>query len=122
MPRRLTPDYHYIRFSVSPASTDVLAIRKTMQDALGQSFGLVSSHIYVDVLWLAEDGSEVVVRIGPRYAFFADGSFEEADHLIALSQAPKLLAAVTAWTGSPRLSLVKESSFLPSLLCVSTPS
>ena len=122
MSRRLTSDYHYIRFSVSPACIDILAIRKSMQDALGQSFGLVSSHTYVDVLWLAEDGSEVVVRIGPRYAFFADGAFQEADHLIALSEAPKLLAAVTAWTGSPRLSLVKESSFLPSLLSVSTPS
>ncbi|RDX47654.1 hypothetical protein OH76DRAFT_1405715 [Lentinus brumalis] len=99
MPRRLTSDYHYIRFSVSPASTDILTIRKSIQDALGQSFGLVSSHTYVDVLWIANDGSEVVVRIGP-------------------SDAPKLLAAVTAWTGSLRLSLVKESSFLPSLLSV----
>ncbi len=68
MPRRLTSDYHYIRFSVSPASTDILTIRKSIQDALGQSFGLVSSHTYVDVLWIADDGSEVVVRIGPRYA------------------------------------------------------
>ncbi|RPD63360.1 hypothetical protein L227DRAFT_521441 [Lentinus tigrinus ALCF2SS1-6] len=103
MPRRLTSNYHYIRCSVSPVCTDVLAIRKSIQDALGQSFGLVSSHTYVDLLWLAEDGSEVVVRIGP-------------------SDAPKLLAAMTAWTGSPRLSLVKESSFLPSLLSVETPS
>ncbi|KAI0693094.1 hypothetical protein C8T65DRAFT_70217 [Cerioporus squamosus] len=103
MPRRLTPDYHYIRFSVSPACTEVLTIRKSIQDALGQSFGLVSSHTYVDMLWMAEDGSEVVVRIGPN-------------------EAPKLLAAVTAWTGSPRLALVKHSSFLPSLLSVDASS
>ncbi|EKM52385.1 uncharacterized protein PHACADRAFT_61360, partial [Phanerochaete carnosa HHB-10118-sp] len=53
---------HYIRFSVSPANTDGLTIRKALQDALLQSFGLTSANVYVDVLWLAEDGAEVVVR------------------------------------------------------------
>lgn len=36
------------------------------------------------------------------------------------SEAPKLMAAVAAHPGPPRLSLVKESSFLPSLLSVQT--
>lgn len=34
------------------------------------------------------------------------------------SGAAKLMAAVTAHAGPPRLSLVKESTFLPSLLSV----
>lgn len=62
----LKSSYHYIRFSVTPASLDGLTIRKTIQDALLQSFGLVSANIYMDVLWLAEDGLEVVVRVGER--------------------------------------------------------
>ncbi|EIW56473.1 uncharacterized protein TRAVEDRAFT_127397 [Trametes versicolor FP-101664 SS1] len=98
MPRRLPSSHRYIRFAVSPPCTDALTLRKTIQDALGQSFGLVSSHTYVDLLWLADDGTAVVVRIG------------ETD-------APKLLAAVTASNATPRLSVVKESSFLPALLC-----
>ncbi|KAI0369327.1 hypothetical protein BV20DRAFT_968209 [Pilatotrama ljubarskyi] len=97
MPRRLSSTHRYVRFAVAPPCTDALTLRKTIQDALGQSFGLVSSHTYVDVLWIADAGNALVVRIG------------EAD-------APKLLAAVVASTASPRLSLVKESSFLPSLL------
>ena len=67
MPRRLSPAHHYIRFGVSPACTDLLIIRKTIQDALGQTFGLVSSHTYLDILWLAQDGTALVIRIGPRY-------------------------------------------------------
>lgn len=64
MPRRLPSSHRYIRFAVSPPCTDALTLRKTIQDALGQSFGLVSSHTYVDVLWLADDGTAIVVRIG----------------------------------------------------------
>ncbi|EJF60152.1 hypothetical protein DICSQDRAFT_155904 [Dichomitus squalens LYAD-421 SS1] len=97
MPRRLSPAHHYIRFGVSPPCTDPLTIRKGIQDALGQSFGLVSSHTYLDIIWLADDGTALVVRIGP-------------------SDAPKLLAAVAAASAVPRLSLVKKSTFLPSLL------
>ncbi|KAI0742877.1 hypothetical protein C8Q80DRAFT_1109328 [Daedaleopsis nitida] len=100
--RRLTPYYHYIRFAVSPPCRDILTIRKTTQDALGQSFGLVSSHTYIDILWLADDGAAVVLRLGE-------------------SDAPKLLAAVAAATNTPRLSLVKESSFFPSLLSIDIP-
>ncbi|KAI0772421.1 hypothetical protein BD413DRAFT_691913 [Trametes elegans] len=97
MARRLSSSHRYIRFSISPPCADALTLRKTIQDALGQSFGIVSSHTYVDILWTADDGTEVVVRI-------------------AENEAPKLLAAVTASTALPRLSLVKESSFMPALL------
>ncbi|PCH43159.1 hypothetical protein WOLCODRAFT_164278 [Wolfiporia cocos MD-104 SS10] len=95
--RAFSSSYHYIRLSVSPPCADVLTLRKTMQDALLQTFGLLSANTYIDVLSLAEDGSEVVVRI-------------------AKNEAAKLLAAVAAFAGSPRLSVIKESPFLPSLL------
>ncbi|KAI0354251.1 hypothetical protein OH77DRAFT_1405654 [Trametes cingulata] len=97
MPRRLSSTHRYVRFAVSPPCTDAITLRKVIQDALGQSFGLVSSHTYVDILWISEDGKVLVVRIGEN-------------------DAPKLLAAVTASNATPRLSLVKESPFLPSLL------
>ncbi|KAI0744587.1 hypothetical protein C8Q76DRAFT_700315 [Earliella scabrosa] len=97
MPHRLVVSHRYVRFAVSPPCSDALTIRKVIQDALGQSFGLVSSHTYVDILWLADDGSAVVVRLGE-------------------SDAPKLLAAVAASSASLRLSLTKESTFLPALL------
>ncbi|KAI1790548.1 hypothetical protein LXA43DRAFT_482963 [Ganoderma leucocontextum] len=101
MPRRLSPAHHYIRFGVSPPCADPLTIRKSIQDALGQSFGLVSSHTYLDVLWLSDDGAALVIRIGQ-------------------SDAPKLLAAVAAANVGPKLSLLKESTFLPSLLSTTT--
>ncbi|KAH9886749.1 hypothetical protein C8Q73DRAFT_657803 [Cubamyces lactineus] len=98
MPQKLPSSHRYIRFAVSPPSTDVLLLRKLIQDALGQSFGLVSSHTYLDILSLSDDGTTLVVRIGSN-------------------DAPKLLAAVAASTASPRLSFVKDSTFLPALLC-----
>ncbi|TCD67748.1 hypothetical protein EIP91_011990 [Steccherinum ochraceum] len=93
----LKTSYHYIRFSVSPPTSDALKIRKTVQDALMQSFGLVAANTYMDVLWLAEDGSEIVLRVGE-------------------SDASNVMVAVTTSTSSPRLSVTRESPFLPSLL------
>lgn len=57
---------HYLRLAVTPPRADGLSVRKTLQDALLQSFGLTSANTYIDVLWLAEDGAEVVVRVGSR--------------------------------------------------------
>ncbi|CAL1698210.1 unnamed protein product [Somion occarium] len=96
-PQSLANDYHYIRLSVNPPSTEALSLRKAMQDALSQSFGLISANTYIDVLWLSDDGSQMVVRVSN-------------------SEARKVMAAVATFTGSPALSVVKESSFLPSLL------
>ncbi len=55
--------HHYIRFAANPPCTDALTLRKTIQDALLQSFGLTSANTYVDVLWVADDGTEVVARL-----------------------------------------------------------
>ncbi len=63
-PAPLPQTHHYIRFAISPAlgSADALQIRRTLQDALTQSFGATLSHAYIDVLWVATSGDECVVR------------------------------------------------------------
>ncbi|KAG6811504.1 hypothetical protein H0H92_007106 [Tricholoma furcatifolium] len=82
--------YHYIRIALTPPSTyrDALTIRKTLQDALTQTFGVTSAGLHVDILWVAEDSSD---------------------------DASKILAAIVAWSDAPSLRVVRESPFLPSL-------
>ncbi|TFK48211.1 hypothetical protein OE88DRAFT_1664648 [Heliocybe sulcata] len=63
--QRLTPRYHYVLFSVSPTQSDVLSIRKGMQDSLTQTFGVTRSANYMDVLWTTEDCSEILIRMDP---------------------------------------------------------
>lgn len=67
MTRRISSSYHYIRLSITPPCADVFTARKTMQDALDQAFGLVSSHTYLDILWFADGGDALVLRIGKRH-------------------------------------------------------
>ena len=55
--------YHYIRFRISPPSSDALSIRKAISDALLQTFGLSAESTYVDVLSIAESGQECVLRV-----------------------------------------------------------
>lgn len=57
----LPAEYHYIRFSLAPPC-DVLAVRKSLQDSLTQSFGITSAGTYMDVLWVSPMGSETVIR------------------------------------------------------------
>src|SRR5262245_16248100 len=56
---------HYIRFAIAPPSSEALALRKVLQDALTHMFGHTSSNIYLDVLWVADNGSEFVIRLWP---------------------------------------------------------
>ncbi|TFK36058.1 hypothetical protein BDQ12DRAFT_257713 [Crucibulum laeve] len=93
---------HFMRLSISPPTADALTVRKVISDALNATFGLTSASTYVDVLWVKEDGEECVLRTG-------------------LEDVMKVLAAITSSSDSPRLSVVKESPFLPSLLCDNTP-
>ncbi|KAF8550648.1 hypothetical protein OG21DRAFT_1513730 [Imleria badia] len=94
----LQPTHHYIRLSMQPRCTEVLLIRKSIQDALADMFGLTSAGTYIDVLFVNELGSESVVRVHPE-------------------DAPRILAAVVgASRASIKCSVVKESSFLPSLV------
>lgn len=61
-PAPLPQTQHYIRFSIAPPSSDALHVRRALQEALVQSFGAVRSHTYLDVLWVADSGTECVVR------------------------------------------------------------
>ncbi|KAG9308712.1 hypothetical protein JVU11DRAFT_11670 [Chiua virens] len=93
-----SPTHHYIRLAMEPRCTDVLRIRKSIQDALTEMFGLTFASTYIDVLSVDELGSETVIRISP-------------------DDAPKFLAAIVGVSrASIKYSAVKESSFLPSLI------
>jgi hypothetical protein len=63
----LQPMHHYIRLSMEPRCTDVLLIRKSLQNALTDMFGFTFSSTYIDILSVNEQGSEVVVRANPEY-------------------------------------------------------
>ena len=70
MQRSLPSDYHYIRLAVSPSNNDALGLRKTLQDALAQTFGITASSTYIDILWVADGGEEFVIRLGNRSVGF----------------------------------------------------
>ena len=65
-PQQLKTDHHYLRFSIEPACAEPLTVRKAFQDALLQTFGLTSANTYIDVLWLAENGTGVVIRLNTQ--------------------------------------------------------
>ncbi|KAK7688772.1 hypothetical protein QCA50_008311 [Cerrena zonata] len=101
MPQRtLSSNYHYIKLAITPPCKDAITLRKSIQGGLSQSFGLTSANIYVDILWVASEGAETVIRVSSN-------------------EAPKVMAAVVTSTDSPNLSVIKDSPFLPSL-CVTT--
>ncbi|KAI0297873.1 hypothetical protein B0F90DRAFT_1736557, partial [Multifurca ochricompacta] len=89
--------HHYIHFSISPPCSDPLLIRRTLQQALSQSFGITLSHIYLDVLWVANSGSQCVIRANDP------------------NDAASVMAAAAVFNGSPHLSTLNESNFLPSI-------
>ncbi|KAK0460702.1 uncharacterized protein EV420DRAFT_1478451 [Desarmillaria tabescens] len=91
----MNTNYHYMRFLVSPKTADALSLRQAIQNALVQTFGIVGGSIYLDILWVAEDGNEMVLRTTKE-------------------DSTKIVAAVTS-ASTPRISLQKESSFLPAL-------
>lgn len=97
MTRRLFSNRHsYIHFSINPPCTDALKLRKAIQDGLAETFGITASGTYLDILWIAESGSEIVIRLSEE-------------------DAPKLMAAVVITPVSPRFSTIKQTNFLPSL-------
>lgn len=52
---------------MEPRCTDVLRIRKSLQDALADMFGLTFASTYIDVLSVNEPGSETVLRVHSEY-------------------------------------------------------
>ncbi|KAF8816896.1 hypothetical protein BYT27DRAFT_7127116 [Phlegmacium glaucopus] len=96
-------EYHYLRFKVTPPTKDVLIIRKTIIDCLQQSFGSTVASTHMDILWVDDDndGNECVIR-----THIMDAKIISA----------AMTAGVAPSASIPRLSLVKDSPFLPSLL------
>lgn len=67
MPQRtLSNSYHYIKFAITPPCEDAITLRRTVQNGLSQSFGQTSANIYLDILWVASDGAEAVVRVSSK--------------------------------------------------------
>ncbi|KJA24931.1 hypothetical protein HYPSUDRAFT_135500 [Hypholoma sublateritium FD-334 SS-4] len=93
----LKAENFYFRLKVAPPTKNDLAIRKTIADALSQSFGQTSAATFLDILWTSEDGKECVIRV------------QRGD-------ATKVAAALASWKELPRLSVSNESAFLPSIL------
>ncbi|KAI6013914.1 hypothetical protein EDC04DRAFT_2756379 [Pisolithus marmoratus] len=114
-------NHHYLRLSLTlPVGTadsdvdvdvDVLTIRKTLQDTLDDSFGITSAGAYMDILTVTKWSTDV--RVDGR------GPWGEVILRVDPSDAPKILAAITVASPSrpsqPRFSLLRQSSFLPSL-------
>ncbi|KAF8900667.1 hypothetical protein CPB85DRAFT_155404 [Mucidula mucida] len=95
--------HHYILFSLQPSTAtttiDPFTIRQVMNNALIQTFGVVGGSIYIDVLWVAQDGSETVVKVRKPDVSTICG------------------ALTTASTSTEiRMSKRKDSAFLPSLM------
>ncbi|EIN05182.1 hypothetical protein PUNSTDRAFT_137863 [Punctularia strigosozonata HHB-11173 SS5] len=97
--------HHYIRIDVSPPTSDALALRKLIQDAAASTSGLVHSS-HVDVLWVADSGDHAVLRTNPL----------EAQQIMAAIA----LTPLSQNASSTRLSVAKDSPFLPSLLVTGT--
>ncbi|KAH9476862.1 hypothetical protein JR316_0010778 [Psilocybe cubensis] len=93
----LNTESHYLCLSVSPSVASELAIRKTIADALTETFGVTSTSTYLDLLWLKDDGSECIIRAHK-------------------SDATKISIAIASWTETPRMAVKQQSPFLPSLL------
>ncbi|KAF8503169.1 hypothetical protein JB92DRAFT_2794258 [Gautieria morchelliformis] len=89
--------YRYIRLSIEPAVTEPLALRKLLENAMSQSFGVSRAATYMDVLWISADGHAAVIRVSD-------------------SDAEAVLASVVVLEKPIRLSVTKHSAFLPMLL------
>ena len=105
---------HYIRFSITPPSSDALLVRRALQEALVQSFGAARSHTYLDVLWVADSGSECVVRTGGT-TYVLPPLLRKKRSLTIRRDAASVMAAAAVFQGQPRLSTLRESPFLPAI-------
>jgi hypothetical protein len=54
----ISNENHYILLSISPPTHDILTLRKTISNALSESFGLTFASTYLDILWVEELGDE----------------------------------------------------------------
>ena len=68
--------YRYIRFSVNPAISESLSLRKLLENAMLQSFGVSRAGTYMDVLWISTDGCAAVIRVSDSWVIHAFQSCE----------------------------------------------
>ncbi|KIM53264.1 hypothetical protein SCLCIDRAFT_453848 [Scleroderma citrinum Foug A] len=122
---------HYLCLSVSPVNAaqlnsdtdiDVLTIRKALQDALAELFGITAAGTYIDILAVTK--SPTVSSASADAAGERRARWGEVVLRVHPSDAAKIMAAIVTASPSPsvparaselRFSLVHESSFLPSL-------
>jgi hypothetical protein len=64
--------HHYIRISIQPPIIESLALRQILQRALDQSFGLTRALTHIDILWIAVDGSEAVIKFAAESVISLD--------------------------------------------------
>ena len=62
-PTTVVSNNHYLCVSIKPPTPDVLTIRKSISDALAQSFGQTSATTYLDIVWINDEGSSAAIRV-----------------------------------------------------------
>jgi hypothetical protein len=65
--------YHYIHVRISPPKSEILAVRKTISAALSKTYGLSAEGTYVDVLSLAANGEECILRVQKEWVLGSHG-------------------------------------------------
>ncbi|KAJ7735964.1 hypothetical protein B0H16DRAFT_1574909 [Mycena metata] len=106
MPSDLTPRSQYLLLRISPPVGE-LSLRQALQENLTQTFGLTASGTHLDVLWVDSDA---------KTALRDDATGQALIRVDYGDDATRLLASIVASSSPPRLSLIKASVFLPSLL------
>ncbi|KAK6993098.1 hypothetical protein R3P38DRAFT_3330027 [Favolaschia claudopus] len=104
MSSEIPPRTQYLLLRSSPPA-DALILRQTLQENLAQAFGLTASGTHLDVLWIDPTAIEQKAETGRAVIRVDYGD-----------DATRVLASIVASTSSPRLALIKASTFLPSLL------
>ncbi|KAK7055564.1 hypothetical protein R3P38DRAFT_1360891 [Favolaschia claudopus] len=104
MSSKISPRSQYLLLRSSPPA-DVLLLRQALQENLAQAFGLTASGMHLDVLWIDTTAIEQKAETGRALIRVDHGD-----------DATRVLASIVASTSSPRLALIKASTFLPSLL------
>ncbi|KLO17783.1 hypothetical protein SCHPADRAFT_900332 [Schizopora paradoxa] len=110
IPLKRPIEYTYVRIGLSSNTEfDPLLLRKALQDALNQTFGLSFAGAQIDILSLHETGSET-----------NDASIRNGDAVarVAKEDASKIMGAIAASKHTERLSMavLDSADFLPSLL------
>lgn len=68
MPKKKNVDEEiYLRFIVTPSTSDEILLTKSIHDAMDQSFGLSRAYTFFDIVWNSQSGSEFIIRAALMY-------------------------------------------------------